>query len=73
MSLDLMDRAWDALRRVVRAGSEGIELDDDIATSTAIRLSLDGLVAISPDGTNRQRLTVTARGAAAFRQRRAAA
>jgi hypothetical protein len=67
--IDLLDREYEALRAVIRAGGDGLPLGQGVTPSQAIRLSLDGLARISPPGAGPQRVSVTARGASAFRMR----
>ena len=69
MSVDLLDAEYAALRAVLRAGGEGLALGRGITTSQAIRLSLDGLVRITPASDGPQRVIVTARGASMARER----
>lgn len=71
--IELLDNEWESLRAVIRAGGDGLAIGDGIATSQAIRLSLNGFVRISAPGAEPQRVTVTAAGASAFRIRRRAA
>lgn len=65
--IDLLPNEFEALRAVIRAGGEGLQLGDGITASQAIRLSLDGLIRISPATDGPQRAVVTAKGAAARR------
>lgn len=69
MSLTLLDREYESLRLILRAGGDGLALDDGRVTpAAAIRLSLDGLIRITPAEEGPQRLIVTAVGASVARQ-----
>lgn len=66
--IDLLPAEFEALRAVIRAGGDGLRLNDGIETAMALRLALDGLIRIKAVGDEPRWVIVTSKGAATARR-----